>query len=81
MVALPSIPEALYCVYALNKIDAVAKMIRLLAGKNEIIGYLNEVRSRVTVIFDKTRDIIGDGIKETSVEQVEYLCPFLTNCF
>ncbi len=68
-VALPSIPEALYVVYALNKIGAVANMIHLLAGKNEIIGYLNEVKSRVAVIFDKTMDIIGDGIKETWVEQ------------
>lgn len=68
-VALPSIPEALYVVYALNKIGAVANMIHLLAGKNEIIGYLNEVKSRVAVIFDKTKDILGDGIKETSVEQ------------
>ncbi len=68
-VALPSIPEALYVVYALNKIGAVANMIHLLAGKNEIIGYLNEVKSRVAVIFDKTMDILGDGIKETSVKQ------------
>ena len=68
-VALPSIPEALYVVYALNKIGAVANMIHPLAGKNEIIGYLNEVKSRVAVIFDKTMDIIGDGIRETSVEQ------------
>ena len=34
-VALPSIPEALYCVYALNKIGAVANMIHPLAGTEE----------------------------------------------
>ena len=68
-VALPSIPEALYVVYALNKIGAVSNMIHLLAGKNEIVGYLNEVKSRVVIIFDKTMDILGDGIKKTSVEQ------------
>ena len=35
-VALPSIPEALYCVYALNKIGAVANMIHpLLLGSGE----------------------------------------------
>ena len=31
-VALPSIPEALYVVYALNKIGAVANMLHPLAG-------------------------------------------------
>ncbi len=68
-VALPSIPEALYVVYALNKIGAVANMIHLLAGKNEIIGYLNEVESKVAVIFDKTMEILGDDIASTSVKQ------------
>lgn len=68
-VALPSIPEALYVVYALNKIGAVANMIHLLAGKNEIIGYLNEVESRVAIIFDKTMEILGDDIAKTSVKQ------------
>ena len=68
-VALPSIPEALYVVYALNKIGAVANMIHLLASKNEIIRYLNEVESRVAVIFDKTMEILGNDIAKTSVKQ------------
>ena len=46
-IALPSIPEALYCVYALNKIGAVANMIHPLAGKNETLDYINEVHSRI----------------------------------
>ncbi len=36
-VALPSIPEALYMVYALNKMGAVANMIHPLAGEKEIL--------------------------------------------
>ncbi len=68
-VALPSIPETLYVVYALNKIGAVANMIHLLAGKNEIIDYLNEVESKVAVIFDKTMEILGDDIAKTSVNR------------
>ena len=67
-VALPSIPEALYCVYALNKIGAVANMIHPLAGKQEIINYLNEVESQVAVIFDGTYKILGDEINRTKVK-------------
>lgn len=37
-IALPSIPEALYCVYALNKIGAVANMIHPLPGKEEMLN-------------------------------------------
>ena len=51
-IALPSIPEALYCVYALNKIGAVANMIHPLAGKEETLYYLNEVKSKIAVIFE-----------------------------
>ena len=46
-VAMPSIPEALYAVYALNKIGAVANMIHPLAGEQELLNYLNEVESKV----------------------------------
>ena len=46
-VALPSIPEAVYVIYALNKIGAVANMIHPLAGETEILNYLNETESRV----------------------------------
>lgn len=67
-VALPSIPEAIYVVYALNKIGAVANMIHPLAGKEELLHYLNEVESRVAVMFDGTHDILKESIKSTSVE-------------
>ena len=74
-VALPSIPEALYCVYALNKIGAVANMIHPLAGKKETINYLNEVQSRIAVIFDGAYGDIADGVNESSVETVIIASP------
>lgn len=74
-VALPSIPEALYCVYALNKIGAVANMIHPLAGKKETLNYLNEVKSRVAVIFDGAYDTIVNDIDKTSVEKVVVASP------
>ena len=67
-IALPSIPEALYAVYALNRLGAVANMIHPLAGKNELLNYLNEVDTRVAVLFDGTCDILGDGFGKTGVE-------------
>lgn len=67
-VALPSIPEALYVVYALNKIGAVANMIHPLAGQKEIVNYLNEVESRVAVLFDGTYQIIKDVVRQTKLQ-------------
>ena len=68
-VAMPSIPEALYIAYALNKMGAVANMIHPLASANEIKDYLNEVQSRVFLMFDGTYNIVTDVMKETSVEK------------
>ena len=67
-VALPSIPEALYIVYALNKLGAVANMIHPLAGQREIVDYLNEVHSRVAILFDGTYNIIRDAISRTNLQ-------------
>ena len=74
-IALPSIPEALYCVYALNKIGAVANMIHPLAGRSETIHYINEVQSRVVIIFDKTYETLKDITEESSAEQVIVASP------
>lgn len=66
-VALPSIPEAVYVIYALNKIGAVANMIHPLAGEAEILNYLNETESRVAILFSGTYQIIKNSIKNTKV--------------
>lgn len=68
-VALPSIPEALYLVYALNRIGAVANMVHPLAGEQELVNYLNEVNSRFVFMFDGTYHIIKDALSATSVEK------------
>ncbi|MBR0540830.1 MAG: acyl--CoA ligase [Clostridia bacterium] len=67
-VALPSIPEALYVVYALNKIGAVANMIHPLAGESETVNYLNEVQSRVAVLYDGGFSYLTNSISQTSVK-------------
>ncbi len=68
-IALPSIPEALYLVYALNMIGAVSNMVHPLAGEQELLNYLNEVESKVAFLFDGTYQIIKDAIRETAVER------------
>ena len=74
-IALPSIPEALYCVYALNKIGAVANMIHPLAGTEETLNYINEVKSRIAIIFDGAYDSIVNDIQRTTVEKVIVASP------
>lgn len=68
-IAMPSIPEVLYLVYALNKMGAVANMIHPLAGEKEILHYLNEVHSDVAILFEGTFAIVKDSIHATSVKK------------
>jgi len=49
-VALPCIPEALYCVYALNRLDAIANMVHPLAGHPDLVFYVNEAQSDPMVV-------------------------------
>jgi len=74
-VALPSIPEALYVFYALNKIGATANFIHPLAGKKEILNYLNEVGSTVSVMFYSTYEIVKRSLDDTSVKAVVMVSP------
>ena len=74
-IALPSIPEALYCIYALNKIGAVANLIHPLAGKDETLHYINEVQSKIVVIFDGAYSTVSDEIGTTSAEHVIVASP------
>lgn len=74
-VAMPSIPEALYTVYALNKIGAVANMIHPLAGEQEICHYLNEVESRVFLMFTGTYEIVKNSLTKTSVKTSVVVSP------
>lgn len=74
-VAMPSMPEALYCVYALNRLGAVANMIHPLASENEICHYLNEVKSAVFVMFTGTYELIKNAIDKTSVKKAVVASP------
>lgn len=74
-VAMPSIPEAIYAVYAINKIGAVANMIHPLAGENEIVDYLNEVNSSMLLMFNGTYDIVGTALQRTKVQHAVVASP------
>ena len=74
-VAMPSMPEALYAVYAINKIGAVANMIHPLAGRREIVNYLNEVQSSVFLMYTGTYEILKDAIRDTKVMTAVIVSP------
>ena len=61
LVCLPNVPQAIYCLYGLNLIGAVAAMVHPLSAVGEIRFYLDEAECDVAVtldqFYDKFRDV------------------------
>lgn len=53
MVCLPNVPQAIYCLYGLNRIGAVAAMIHPLSAVGEIVYDLNEAGCDCAVTLDQ----------------------------
>ena len=52
-VCLPNVPQAIIMFYAINKIGAIASMIHPLSAENEILFYLNEVKSKLAITLSR----------------------------
>ena len=63
-ICMPNIPEALYVLYGLNKIGAIANMIHPLSAENEILQSLTSTNSVALFICDMFYDKIEnvDGV-------------------
>jgi len=69
-ICLPNIPQAVYSLYAINRIGAVASMIHPLSAVNEIEFYLNEVQSKTIVCLDSFYTKVKDAAKNTKVKNI-----------
>jgi long-chain acyl-CoA synthetase len=52
-IALPNCPQAIYMLYAVNKLGAVANMVHPLSAEKEIQFYLNASHSKAAVTLDR----------------------------
>lgn len=52
-IAMPNCPQALYMLYAINEIGAIANMIHPLSAEKEIEFYLNESKSVTAITLDQ----------------------------
>ena len=50
---MPNVPQAVYCLYALNRIGAAASMIHPLSAVGEIVFFLKSTGSRTVVTLDR----------------------------
>ncbi|MBQ3571770.1 MAG: acyl--CoA ligase, partial [Clostridia bacterium] len=69
-VCLPNVPQAVYSLYALNYIGAVASMIHPLSAEGEIVFYLNTVKSKYCITLDMFEKKFANILDQTSVEKI-----------
>lgn len=53
MICLPNVPQAIYCLYGLNRIGAIAAMVHPLSAIGEIVYDLNEASCDFAVTLDQ----------------------------
>ena len=64
-ICMPNTPQAVICLYALNRIGAVASMIHPLSSKKNITYYLNYSNSKMIFTLDLFYEKVLDSVKET----------------
>ena len=69
-ICMPNTPEAVYSIYAVNEIGAIANMIHPLSSEKEIEDYLTQADSRILLCVDLAYPRVESIIKNTNVEHV-----------
>lgn len=67
---LPNVPQAVYCLYALNRIGAVATMIHPLSAVGEIVFYLKTTKSTCVVTLDQFYDKFRDVMRQVDLRHL-----------
>ena len=71
-IAMPNTPEAIVCLYALNKLGAVCNMIHPLSSEEEFKYSINLVNSRFLMVADIAYAKIKNIRKDLTVEKIIY---------
>lgn len=74
-VALPNIPENIYCIYALNMLGAVVDMIDLRSMGDVLLHYINESGATVAVICDMFAENMYAIANQTDLETLILVPP------
>lgn len=69
-ICLPNVPQAVYSLYALNYIGAIASMIHPLSAEGEIVFFLNTAESKYCITLDQFEKKFKNVFSQTSVEKL-----------
>ena len=74
-ICMPSTPEAIASIYAVNLIGAVASMIHPLSSEKEIENYINQAESTFMITLDSTLEKILNIKRSTKLQKIIVASP------
>ncbi len=77
-ICLPNIPQAIYCLYALNRIGAAACMVHPLSAEKELTELLKEADCAYAVIMDSFADKFCDA--QSMLPHIKYVVTDAAEC-
>lgn len=82
LVCMPNTPQAIYCLYALNRIGAIAAMVHPLSAIGELVYFLNEASCDIAVTLDqfyeKFQHVVAQRpVRKLIIARVSEELPFL----
>ena len=70
LVCLPNVPQAVFCLYGLNRIGAVPTMVHPLSAVSELTFYMNEASCSIAVTLDQFYAKFLEVKKQRPVEKL-----------
>ena len=70
LVCLPNVPQAVFCLYGLNRIGAVPTMVHPLSAVSELAFYMNEGDCRIAVTLDQFYGKFLDVKKQRPIDKL-----------
>ena len=74
-ICMPNTPQGVICLYALNRIGAVANILHPLSAQEEIRDHINRVKSKVLLCVNICSEKIANIIDKTSLKCVIVASP------
>lgn len=72
---MPTTPETIYSIYALNKIGATVNMIDLTTDNKNILDRINKTESKYLIMVDFLKEKIDEIKKESTLEKIISVSP------
>ena len=70
MVCLPNVPQAIYCLYGLNRIGAIGTMVHPLSSVGEIVYDLNEAECDYAITLDQFYSKFQDVLRQRPLRKL-----------